>query len=101
MIEALIFDFDGLIVDTESAEYQSWLEIYEEFNCPLPLSEWAVCIGTTAHGFRPDAHLEQLYGQPIDRDAIRARHRQRFVELAHAQPLLPGVQDYITAAGRL
>ncbi len=36
MIRALIFDFDGLIVDTENPVFQAWSEVYEDFGCELP-----------------------------------------------------------------
>ena len=39
MIKALIFDFDGLIIDTESAEFQSWQETFEEHGCALTFEE--------------------------------------------------------------
>lgn len=38
MIRALIFDFDGLILDTEEPVFQSWQELYQEFGCALELS---------------------------------------------------------------
>ena len=50
MINAVIFDFDGLILDTETSGYQTWEEIYQEHGCEFPLSTWAVCIGTTSTG---------------------------------------------------
>ena len=45
-MDALIFDFDGLILDTEVSELQSWREIYTEYNADLPLEQWATCIGS-------------------------------------------------------
>ncbi len=32
-IKALVFDFDGLMVDTEGPAYESWQEIYQEYGC--------------------------------------------------------------------
>jgi len=49
MIRALIFDFDGLILDTEGPDYQAWQEIYQDYGAQLPLPVWADCIGR-GHG---------------------------------------------------
>lgn len=98
MIQALIFDFDGLMVDTESAAYESWLEIYREYACDLPLSLWSAVIGGSGNEFDPCAYLESQVGSPLDQAAIRARRWQRKLELVATQPLLPGVADYIEAA---
>lgn len=48
MIKALIFDFDGLILDTETHEYEVLQEIFEEHGSVLPLSVWGKVIGTAA-----------------------------------------------------
>ena len=45
MIQALIFDFDGLILDTETPEYQSWQEVYSTYGCHLPLERWVTAVG--------------------------------------------------------
>src|SRR5215469_1061569 len=101
MIQALIFDFDGLILDTEVPDYQSWLEVYQEYGCQLPLSTWSAYIGGAAEVFDAYGHLEAQLGCTVDRQVIRARRRRRYSELVEAQPVLPGVRDYITTAKRL
>lgn len=100
MIKALIFDFDGLILDTEVPEYQSWDELYQSYGCVLPLEKWLECIGTT-DAFDPYEYLELALGQPIDRAAVRLQRRARYAELMVDQSILPGVQDYITTAKQL
>jgi len=101
MIRLLIFDFDGLIVDTEVPAYQAWQEIYQEYDCHLPLSTWVTCIGGSADIFNPYDYLERQLGRTIEREKIRSNYRQRYVELVEMEPLLPGVKDYIDDAKRL
>src|SRR5215813_10853560 len=97
MIKALIFDFDGLILDTEGAEYRSWCDVFEANGCKLHLEKWAECIGT-AGAFDPHEYLEQLSGQQLDRTQTMEVRRARFNELMAGQPLLPGVESYIAEA---
>lgn len=101
MIKALIFDFDGLVLDTEQSVFQSWQEIYNEHQANLPLEEWVVCIGGASELFDVYGYLEQQVGQPLQRDEIARKHRKRHIELVAQLPLLPGVADYISEARRM
>jgi HAD superfamily hydrolase (TIGR01509 family) len=97
MIRALVFDFDGLILDTEGPELQSWSEIYEDHGATLAFDLWATTIGT-ASTFDPHAELERQLGRSLDRDQIRARRRQRNQELISAEEVRPGVLEYVRTA---
>lgn len=101
MIRGLVFDFDGLMVDTESPAYESWQEIYREYGCELPLSRWAAVLGGSGREFDPCVYLQERIGQSLDCEAIGARRWQRKLELVATQPLLPGVAEYISAGRRL
>ena len=59
MIQALIFDFDGLLVDTETPAFESWRALYAEYGHELTLDLWQGALGTN-HGFDALAHLATL-----------------------------------------
>ncbi|GAC1356899.1 MAG: HAD family hydrolase [Ktedonobacteraceae bacterium] len=101
MIKALVFDFDGLILDTELSALQSWQEVYGGYSHDLPLEKWALCIGTGVEAFDPHTYLESLLGYTVPRDEIAPRRLQRHMELIATQAALPGVENYIQSAKRL
>ena len=100
MSRALVFDFDGLILDTEGPEFKAWQEIYVAHGCHLALQTWAACIGTR-DAFDPYADLAARAGRALDTAAIRAAHEARVAELIAFEPVRPGVRDYLDAARRL
>jgi len=101
VIRGIVFDFDGLILETEGPDYRSWRELYEGYGCSLPLERWAALIGTAEHGFDPYAELEAQLGRALDRAEVRARRRARYAELVAEEEVLPGVLGYISHARRL
>jgi HAD superfamily hydrolase (TIGR01509 family) len=100
-IHGLIFDFDGLILDTEESEFLSWQEMYKEHNAVLSLEHWAVCIGGSSELFDVYGHLEEQIGRPVVREEIAARRRVLHHEMLALKSVLPGVENYIESAKRL
>jgi len=100
-IKALIFDFDGLVIDTESAVFQSYQEIYHAYGYELSLERWAQGIGTTDSDYDPYADLKVLLGRAMDYNALYRQQRQREAELIAALQPLPGVLDYLQGGVRL
>jgi len=102
MIKALIFDFDGLILDTETPEFHVWQNIYQEHGFELPHDEWGKIVGGYGlSNFDAAEHLSLLAQERLDSVSLRARHRLESHTMILAQPLLPGVLDYIHDAKRL
>ena len=97
-IRALIFDFDGTIVDTESPEYQSWCEVYRQHGCELPLAVWGTAIGTGEGPFDPYDYLESQSQRPVDREQIASARRRRNQELMANQGVCSGVEALLRAA---
>jgi HAD superfamily hydrolase (TIGR01509 family) len=100
VIRALVFDFDGLILETETPSYQSWAEIYREHGHELPMDRWHGFIGSDT-GFDPAGHLAALVGEGFDREATQARRDTRKSELIAALDVMVGVREYIADARRL
>ena len=101
-IKALIFDFDGLILDTETPDYQVWQSIYREHGFELPQDEWGKIIGGWGLSkFDAAQHLTHLSQGQLDTVSLRARHKSENQALIHAQPVLPGVWETIHEAKRL
>jgi HAD superfamily hydrolase (TIGR01509 family) len=96
-ISALIFDFDGLIIDSESPGFQTWSELYHAHGCVLPFEKYSACIGTI-DGFDLHAYLEEQSGRTFDRRAIEASCTRRWMELVKDQPLLPGIRSCVSRA---
>lgn len=100
MIRALIFDFDGLIVDTEWPDFLAWQEMCQHYGVELTAETWAPCIGSNSSvsKFEPFAYLQERVQVELDREEIYARFRQRHQVLIEAQPILPGVEELIKQA---
>jgi HAD superfamily hydrolase (TIGR01509 family) len=99
-VRGLLFDFDGLLVDTESPSRLGWQELYREHGHELPLDEWATLVGTIGGPWDPLVHLETLVGRPLDRDTVTERRQAREFELIDLEDLRPGIEGYLEEADR-
>jgi len=97
VIRAIVFDFDGLILDTEEPVYRSWLEVYEAHGELLPFERWVQIVGSTTTEFHPQRHLEERLGRPLSQDVLEGRIGRR-TEMILAQELLPGILQSIEDA---
>jgi HAD superfamily hydrolase (TIGR01509 family) len=99
MSQALIFDFDGLILDTESAIYEVWRNFYAQHGHALSIQTWSQCIGSDfSHSYDPKTQLEALTRQRFDWPAVDARLTQEALALLEHYPVLPGVKELLLAA---
>ena len=101
-IKALLFDFDGLILDTETTEFRVWQSIYREYGQEMLPETWGQVIGGYGiSNFDGAIHLAELVGDGVNAQELDARYRSESDALILQQPVLPGVVDYLTDARRL
>ncbi len=102
-IEAVVFDFDGLMLDTEVPVYAAWCAAFESYGATPPtLEEWGVIIGTDSDDQELLDLLHARAARPVDLDEMHAERRAHRDALLAAEDVLPGVTTWIadaTAAG--
>jgi HAD superfamily hydrolase (TIGR01509 family) len=100
VFRALLFDFDGTVVDTESVDLRSWREVFDAHGVELPEERFALRIGTLNGPDELD-ELDALLAVPCDRAAVTTLRLARERELLELEPVRPGVREYLDAADAL
>ncbi len=95
----IVFDFDGLIVDTETPLYEAWAATFRHFGLePIALDVWAHSLGRhddDPEMLDPVAELQRRLGPDIDvTEAQKVRRERRDAMLAVAN-VRPGVRSLI------
>ena len=96
-VRAFLFDFDGLILDTETASRAGWQWLYRRLGQELPAEKWALMVGTV-DGWDIWGHLEELVGEPLDRETWNRERYAHELSLLEAEQLRPGIADYLLFA---
>jgi len=97
MIRALIFDFDGLIIDTETPLIDAWAALHERAGHAYSRADAHRLVGQVEVAFDPWA----AFGPAADREALEAEHRRLSRDLTARQPVLPGVLACLRDASAL
>jgi HAD superfamily hydrolase (TIGR01509 family) len=94
MIHALVFDFDGLIIDTETPLIDAHEEVHRRGGKPFSRALCHEAVGRAELHFDPWA----AFGPEADRAALTAEMRGLNRMLVRRQPVLPGVINCLDAA---
>jgi HAD superfamily hydrolase (TIGR01509 family) len=101
-VQAVVFDFDGVVLDSEEPDYLAWQKIWSELGQDLPLEQYSACIGT-GYGratFEPFAELVRRTGEDLDEAKVTERVRALAAELTAGRPPFPGVVAWLEEAAR-
>jgi HAD superfamily hydrolase (TIGR01509 family) len=98
-IQALLFDFDGLILDTETPQVEVWKAIYAEHGFDYPVEDWCQTIGGWgASTFDPAVELGRLSGGKLDVESLRRRGERECNAVIDASPAMPGTRECLAWA---
>lgn len=98
MIDALVFDFDGLILDTETSAYTTAAEAFATHGVDVDREYWLSIIGTAEHPHWSEVLEEKLGGPIPDRDRLLADRIARHHALVEAELARPGVVELVAGA---
>ena len=97
---ALVFDFDGLLIDTESAALHAWQAEFEARGAWLPPDVWRTGVGRRDSRSILLAYLGEQIGS-FDPDEVAKSWRARLDARLETEDLREGVRDYLDAAAGL
>ncbi len=101
MIRAIVFDFDGLILETERPQYEAWRDVYASFGQALPEQAWLEVMGKPVKIDLFPRRLAAILKRDLDIDAVIAQYREVVAKRLDKQPIQPGVLDVIRDAQAL
>jgi beta-phosphoglucomutase len=94
--EAIIFDHDGTMVDTETPDIRACQMLYDEFNAPFDSQQWARLVAGSMAGY--DILLDELaafHGNGLTRDDMWKRLRELWAITYEQVELAPGVRQLL------
>lgn len=101
MIQAIFFDFNGVIIDDEPVQMQAYKEVLRDHGIELSEADYYGALGLDDKGFVRQAF--QRADKQLSDDVLKivleekgVRHRMMIEEL----PLFPGVVTFLKAAAR-
>jgi len=100
IIKGLIFDFDGLILDTETPDVMAWLKIYQKHGQNFNFGDYALSIGTIYRMTEPALDLQRLV-PGLNAEEVFNEWTELERLLIKDQIVLPGVIEYLQTAKTL
>ncbi len=96
LLKAVLFDMDGVIVDTEPLHKKAYFEMFSEFGLDVSEELYATFLGLSTHKIA--VLLVEHFGINESPDALTTSKRKFFKHLFHNDPdfgLIPGVEELI------
>ncbi len=89
MRTAVIFDLDGVLIDSEPLQYKAYSQVLARFGVTVSVTEYATHWINAGRG--PE-YAVKAYGLPVDPDELRAMKRRVYSEILQQEiTLMPGV----------
>jgi putative hydrolase of the HAD superfamily len=91
--KAVLFDFDGVILDSEWPIYQTWLKLFQREGHDLPPEVYVKCIGSDFDTWSPEIHLENLTGKKFDWETENAERQVEILRALKNPVAMPGAAE--------
>jgi len=100
-LKAILFDLDGLLVDSEPLSRQSWAEVIAEAGYELSDAIFLQMIGRTEKEVK--RLFKQAFGEDFPFEAVYQRREQHFVEALEREgvPPKPGAHELLAYLERV
>lgn len=101
-MKALLFDCDGLLIDTETPWYHAFCELYDGYGQKLPMEKYLHCVGTHFNqSFDPYTYLCHLMQKPLSKENMEQQVGDIHHRLMEKEQLRPGVLQYLKQAKQM
>jgi putative hydrolase of the HAD superfamily len=100
-IKGIIFDFDGLIIDTETPEFRAWENLYRNYDQVFPAEVYLNGVGSAYNDPAPLNHLLELMNGQLTRTRIMDELNEIKSVMFDQESLRPGVLEYLKDAKRI
>lgn len=97
-MKAIIFDFDGTIIDTETAWYNVFRDAYARYGVDLSLETYSKCLGTSLQSFNPYTYLSTHHHVKLDLAAFQTSIQQSHAQLMEKEAMRPGILKLLQQA---
>jgi len=94
----IIFDFDGIILETEIPRFNAWRSLFQEYGLPFTIEQWHLGVGTGPSVFNPAEILADQTKGKIEAYQAQVIADERAQAFVFQEPILPGVQELIQTA---
>lgn len=95
--QAILFDFDGVILDSEWPIYQSWARLFQREGQTLDPEIYVKCIGSDFDTWSPEKYLEELTGKTFHWEHENAARQVEIVRDLESATPMPGAAELIAS----
>ncbi len=95
--DAIFFDFDEVILDSEWPIFQSWKNLFTREGHTLQQTTYVQCIGSDFNTWSPQQHLEDLTGKKFNWEKENAARQLEITRDLEFSTAMPGVEALVSA----
>jgi len=97
MIEVIIFDLDGLLIDSQPLQYKTYNQVFSEYGYPISCEDWQLMV-TQSYSIQRWIEEHKL---PLDPESIRNQKKEIYDPLIREElQLKPGAKKTVELLSR-